>query len=246
MCAVMCYMTNEWADLWIPSELVGGLRGRSAVDLFVDLEELINTGLAGLFAVAGAKIDLKKCFDTVVIEQSVELWRLLGAPSWPCDLLLNFYHQDRRWIEVDGCVHPDPIQALRALLQGCPCTVVLLSGIITCWRHYVMSQHPGLSARCYIDDCCMQTTGRTCDAELKGALASTTVVHTAFGMSEHPDKRELWSTHAPTRKRMRDDDELPGDTVTRFTALGVEWETTKRICRLKADTAWDEVFRRLN
>lgn len=235
MCAVMMYMANDWADLWVPPELVGGLRGRSAVDSFVDLEELISNGLAGLATIAGAKIDLKKCFDTVVIEQAVELWRLLGAPEWLCQLLLNFYQEMKRYVEVGECVHPDPIIALRGLLQGCPCRVLLFSGIMTCWRHFVMNRHPSLTARCYIGDRCFQAVGDACDSDLRAALATTAEADTDFGLEEHPDKRELWSTNGTVRKRMRDDTNFPGNTVQRFTALGGKWETTKKACKPMAD-----------
>ena len=55
MCAVMTVMGADWADQWLPEELAGGLRGRSANDLFVDLEELINAGLRGELEVVGGQ-----------------------------------------------------------------------------------------------------------------------------------------------------------------------------------------------
>ena len=38
----------------------------------MDLEELINAGIRDELEVAAAKIDLAKCFDTVVIQQCIQ------------------------------------------------------------------------------------------------------------------------------------------------------------------------------
>ena len=47
------------------------------------------------------KLDLRKCFDTVVPNQAVQVFRRLGAPPAVCDLLDTFYALQRRWVGLE-------------------------------------------------------------------------------------------------------------------------------------------------
>ena len=70
---------GDWADSWLSGELCGGLRGRSADQLhermMADIDEANEKGEVFV----GAKVDLKKCFDTVAPEQCLVLWEEWGG-----------------------------------------------------------------------------------------------------------------------------------------------------------------------
>ena len=68
-----------WADTWLLEELYGGIQGRQAVELHDRMMTDIQAALDANILCAGAKIDLKKCFDTVCPDQAIDVWGALGG-----------------------------------------------------------------------------------------------------------------------------------------------------------------------
>ena len=64
---------TDWAEGWLPSELYGGIKNRSADNLHLILRQAIDTANQTGDWISGGKTDIKKCFDTVAPEQAIEL-----------------------------------------------------------------------------------------------------------------------------------------------------------------------------
>ena len=81
-----------------------------------------------------------QCFDSVCPQTAIKVWRWFGAPSSICDLLADFYSEQRRWFAWQGSYHPHPVFAQRGLLQGCPASPALLNALMTVWVRFVKRQ----------------------------------------------------------------------------------------------------------
>ena len=80
----------------------------------------------------GAKLDLKKCFDSVAPFQAIRCWEQLGSPA-QVKMLKDVYQSQQRWVECEGVVHLVPLKPTLSLLQGCPASPALLAGLMTVW-----------------------------------------------------------------------------------------------------------------
>ena len=113
---VRCLM--PWAAAWLPAELVGGVRGRSAADLHDHIGARLHAAVEEGRELCGVSIDLRKCFDCVVPRVALRVWGRVGAPPALLRVLECFYSLQQRWIEFRGAVCTAPVRCQRSLLQG--------------------------------------------------------------------------------------------------------------------------------
>ena len=95
---------------------------------------------------------MKKCFDTVDAFQAIELWKCWGAPRGVARVLGEFYERHERWVECRGAVATRPIKPVRALLQGCPASALLLAAIMSVWVVAVKKRVPDINVGGFLDD----------------------------------------------------------------------------------------------
>ena len=77
---------ESWIDEWAPAELVGGLPGRDARTVHEWLHDSLQSAMEGEANIAGAKLDVEKCFDTVNPHMAIHTLKQLGAPKEMCAL----------------------------------------------------------------------------------------------------------------------------------------------------------------
>ena len=116
---------REWAEGWLPKEIYGGVKGRGPDGLHERVMEAIDRANAANEEIAGGKVDIRKCFDTVDPEQAIALWEEWGAPRGVTRILREFYSRQERWVEFRGAVAEEPIKPKRSLLAPPP---------PCCWR----------------------------------------------------------------------------------------------------------------
>lgn len=193
---------QDWAEQWLHEDLVGGLKGRDATELHDIMMGDIGVANEMEQCFAGANIDLKKCFDTVEPALAVQVWQTWGADPGVTNVLLDFYQKGERWIECREAVHHKAIRTKRSLLQGCPASPLLLAGIMACWVNHVKARVPDISVRVYLDDRTLWAIGNNAPSTVEAALQAGAQCDKAFGLTEHPDKREVFSNTSEGRTRL--------------------------------------------
>jgi hypothetical protein len=197
---------REWAQGWLPEELYGGIKGKSADELHDRLQWALGEANRKGESLTGGKIDLKKCFDTVNADRAIDVWECWGAPKGVVRVLREFYARHERWVEFRRAVHAVPTKPARSLLQGCPASPLLLGGIMAIWAKVVRTRVPDVSMGVFLDDRVVWTTekGSGGSERIKRALAVGRSVDQDFGLMEHPDKRELFANGEGALEELRE------------------------------------------
>lgn len=219
---------TSWVDAWVPPDLVGGLAGRTPnalhERLFTDFADA-HRGTQG--PLAGAKIDVRKCFDSVDPRQALRVLTAFGAHPSLVRVLSVFYQGHTRWLEWMQAVSTQPAPYTRGLLQGCPASCLMLAGIMTVWHHHV-SRVPDIRCGIFIDDRTLWSTGPNPVRTLQEALEVAKPIDRAFGLEWHPDKGELFASDATTADSLTVLTADVGPVVSAFTLLGIRYHTDAR------------------
>jgi hypothetical protein len=216
-----------WVSSWAPEELYGGLKGRSAEELHERMQQAIDEALAGNTPLAGCKLDLRKCFDTVSAQQAIHVLRMLGLPEGLAVVLEDFYGRQRKWVECKGAVARDPITCGRGILQGCPASCLLLAGIMAAWVRHVQNKCPGVDFGVYLDDRSLWTSRENPEEALEEALLAAKEVDDAAGLELHPDKGESWAVGEEARGRLRGLEDRLGPAKLDFKLVGIRYHVSR-------------------
>lgn len=235
---------GDWAEGWLAEEVMRGIKGRSPDHIHAWIMGEIDRPKAEGEDLAGGKIDLKKCFDTICPGQAIALWEEWGSPEGVTEVLREFNEEHERWVEVKGVVARDPIKPKRSLLQGCPASPLLLAGIMTVWAEAVRKRVPDLKFAIYLDDRTIRDTGQESHMTIRRGLSCGRNVDRAFEMVEHPDKRELFGNKAKVVQAMKDMVKDRGTVGTGFKLLGIHYECTNRKRVHANDKKWKQARNR--
>ncbi|CAE8687780.1 unnamed protein product, partial [Polarella glacialis] len=219
-------MVQPWVEQWAPEELVGGLSKRSADELHERLQSAIADALARRATLAGAKLDVKKCFDSVKPDQACYIWRRLGAPEQLVSVISRFYSGHRRWMEWQGACARAPVSCTRGLLQGCPASGLLLAAMMAVWTEHLRQECPDVEVGVFVDDRTLWVESNAPDVELETALDKAAQVDAAMGLELRPDKGELFATANKGRKNLHELSRRVGPVREHFKLLGLRYNTT--------------------
>ena len=67
---------------------------------------------------AGIKTDLRRCFDSILPAQALDVCAHLGMPAGLLSLLADYYVGQRRFLSIEGRTDSNPILVTRGLQQG--------------------------------------------------------------------------------------------------------------------------------
>lgn len=95
---------QEWMDLWLPPYLLGGLKARGVREAHELLHHDVLSAINSDRFLTGAKLDVRKCFDSVLPCQVLTIWQHLGAPMEVVRLLDHFYQFSLRRFETKDAV----------------------------------------------------------------------------------------------------------------------------------------------
>ena len=243
---VVMQQLHPWLEAWLPSELCGGLRGKSTDDAHSTLHDDIVNALNNRSSVFGVKLDVSKCFDTVVPGQALHIWQRQGAPLAVVRLLGVFYSDSNRRFEYHGAVAAEAFSCKRGLLQGCPASCGLLAGIMALWRGYICHQAPSIRCSVYVDDRTVWTD-TSCEV-VASALEATAEVDEACGFRLNLSKCEGFATGVAKQRTLRrtlQERQLDWPVSGRFKLLGVVYNLTRRRRTPLNEKAAAKVLKRL-
>ena len=100
---------------------------------------------------AGLSYDLRKCFDTVPINLSLNIFRQRGADSGVLRALTDFYDAHHKYFKIDG-FYAKKFKAANGILQGCPLSMLLLVSMVTTWLEAVRNSGPTATPKSFADD----------------------------------------------------------------------------------------------
>ena len=213
---------HPWLEEWVPDDLASLRRGTGCEKNYEKFNSAMAT--AGLHPIAGAKLDLEKCFDNVLAEQTFELLTELGASHQLVTLLREFDLGHERYIEVGGCVCRSAVRPEKSLPQGDPLSPLRLGVLMAAWRHEMRRLHPQISCGVCVDDRVVWAQGRDCVPKLKAALATNASLERDLAMKDNVSKREYFVSNQLQFKRMQT---LMGvEPRKHVTLLGIRFATT--------------------
>ncbi len=145
-----------------------------------------DTELLGDTFCAGRN-DLSKAFDCINSDMCIDVAALLGLPVGDVHLLRCF-DKDQHTTFTQGSAASEPTKRKRGILQGCPWSVVLLRGLMTCLWAALLS---GVKCRTFIDDR-LYSSGSTSD--FLEALHISNKFDLAVGFVNNQDKGVTYGT----------------------------------------------------
>ena len=169
--------------------------------------------------VLGLKQDLAKCFDNTSSRQATAVLTRYGPPKQIAKLLLYFYNNHVRWLEIDGCASPDPLRPTRSILQGCPFSVLLLSGLMTLWASQLQINFPQLRLGVYIDDRTLWMKNSSI-ATLQKVVEHSDKLDSIFEFKSSKDKEASFANSSALRRKLK----VLGNSYNWFSLLGIHYQ----------------------
>lgn len=235
---------RPWISDWASPQLFGGLPGKGIMDVHERFHEAVSTAKQSRVDLVGCKADVRKCFDSVCPKIAIHVWRRLGAPSAVCDLLEDFYSDQRRWFAWQGSFHPHPVFAQQGLLQGCPASPALLNALMTVWVKFVKRQEPRVSLAIYLDDRTLWMKGGQSLEVVVNAMTAGAQADAILGFELHPDKLASFATKPHLMGRLRTVQDLVGVPTDTFTLLGIQYNLARPSACVDAEKVSDCIQRR--
>ena len=238
---------QPWLDSWLPPFLLGGLKHRDAREAHELLHHDIFQALQTHRKFFGAKLDIRKCFDSVSPLQAIHVWDHLQAPTEVTGLLRFFYSFSARRFESQKVCAATEFTCSTSILQGCPASPALLAGLMSVWGFHVL-RRAAVSISGYIDDRTVWALGNNGQQRVVDALVCTQQIDLAMGFSFHADKCELFATGKPSctiLKAAAVNSGFHWPVVGSFKLLGVQYNLSRRKFTPLADRLRNHVLQRL-
>ena len=238
---------QPWLDSWLPPFLLGGLKHRDAREAHELLHHDIFQALQTHRKFFGAKLDIRKCFDSVSPLQAIHVWDHLQAPTEVTGLLRFFYSFSARRFESQKVCAATEFTCSTSILQGCPASPALLAGLMSVWGFHVL-RRAAVSISGYIDDRTVWALGNNGQQRVVDALFCTQQIDLAMGFSFHADKCELFATGKPSctiLKAAAVNSGFHWPVVGSFKLLGVQYNLSRRKFTPLADRLRNHVLQRL-
>ena len=213
---------RPWYAPLFPPELSGGLPRRSADSIHADLSGSLQARAARQSFV-GCKADVRKCFDRVSPQAALLVLEWLGAPVWLTRTLASFYNGQERWVASAGVFPDRPVRGTASLLQGCPCSPLLLNGMMMAWILRVRRAEPTMHIGVFLDDRLLHTKGAGSVNRLARAASEGALADRALGFELHPAKLESFACAQARREELMEHADQLGIPQVDFVLLGVAY-----------------------
>ena len=235
---------RAWIADWACPELFGALPGKGIMEVHERFYEAVSKAKQSRTDLVGCKADVRKCFDSVCPMTAIQVWRRFGAPSTICDLLVDFYSEQRRWFAWQGSFHPHPVLARRGLLQGCPASPALLNALMTVWVRFVKREEPRISLAIYLDDRTLWKKGRQSLEVVVNAMTAGAKADAILGFELHPDKLASFATKPQLVAKVRKETNLLGVPADTFTLLGIQYNLARPSACVDAESVTGSIQHR--
>ena len=238
---------QPWLDSWLPPFLLGGLKHRDAREAHELLHHDIFQALQTHRKFFGAKLNIRKCFDSVSPLQAIHVWDHLQAPTEVTGLLRFFYSFSARRFESQKVCAATEFTCSTSILQGCPASPALLAGLMSVWGFHVL-RRDAVSISGYIDDRTVWALGNNGQQRVVDAWVCTQQIDLTMGFSFHADKCELFATGKPSctiLKAAAVNSSFHWPVVGSFKLLGVQYNLSRRKFTPLADRLRNHVLQRL-
>ena len=221
---------QPWLDSWLPPFLLRGLKHRDAREAHELLHHDISQALQSHRKFFGAKLDIRKCFDSVSPLQAIHVWDHVQAPPEVTALLKFFYSFSARRFESHRVCAAEEFMCSMSILQGCPASPALLAGLMSVWGFHVL-QRTSVSISGYIDDRTVWALGNNGHHRVVEALICTQQTDEAMGFSLRGDKCELFAAGKSSCNLLQTAAGNSGFhwlVVVSFKLLGVQYNLSRR------------------
>ena len=240
--AVTMRSLRGWVRSWIPDELCGGVPDASIHTVHSALFQDLFAARRAHQVLAGCKVDIRRCFDSVCPQIATWIWRWLGAPRTVCGILDLFYEQQVRWMSVRGAFCAQAVPTTCSLLQGCPGSPCLLNSLMAVWVRALRNSVPAIRVAVFLDDRTLWHTGPQAVATVVQAMNAAKPIDAALGLTVHRDKLESFASTQPAREALFEEAVLVGTPQDTFRLLGVTYNMRSDSCASASKVT--EVMRR--
>jgi hypothetical protein len=169
-----------WWSTWASPDLVGALPGRHLMFSHARIIHSLSLAHDVGDGVAFVTQDITKAYDSVHVTQALAALSLFGAPGSLLQVLSFFYGHFRRVFTFQGCLGSQWQYAVHGLPQGCPCSPLLLGGLMALWS-FMVHRHCSLHLTIYLDDRTLWSAGASAPHTLRRAVQVGDTVDERFG-----------------------------------------------------------------
>ena len=169
---------------WFPVHLVGGRpSGPRAADTANEISAILSEYHSNSLFLAGACLDVAKCFDSLSLHAVKDLFLAIGAPPFLFEVLHLWKNIQRHvWFGTEATGVVITSQSPRGIPQGDPLAPWCLNLVMSCW---IRTLQPLETVRVFLDDRCIL---HPCIDELSNALHTTYHFDWSFGFATNVEK----------------------------------------------------------
>lgn len=184
----------------VPVSCYGNVPNRSATQVWLGIQAEIEAANDAGEVIAGATVDVVKCFNHLPRYPIMAVLQHLGAPHQILTAWNSALRQMERRFSIRGSTGP-PVKSSTGCAEGCALSVVGMMAINVLVDAWVTCRVPEARLYTYVDN--MELSASSQETATR-ALAELTKVTRALDLQLDSKKTVLWSNHAPTRKALRD------------------------------------------
>ena len=190
----------DWVDAWDDEGLNAGVRGKGAMDGWYRTALELELHKVQGSRIAGASIDVYKCFDQLVRQLVFRVAREAGMPARILDPYMRYLEAMQIRYQLNGTLGP-PHQDRCSLPQGCPFSMAMVSLVMIPWIRKMrrMTVRP----RCLADDLLLVAAGPGHAQRLEDALEASLEFFEDIGAKVADNKCFTFAADQATRARFK-------------------------------------------
>ena len=229
-CQLSCI--SEWIKGWLPSQICGGVPGRSGEELLERIDRFIEDTGEDSPMFMGA-IDLVKCFDSISPEMAIQTAKLIGLPAPLVNMLESFYKELWVLFRTGSTTDTQFDERTYGLLHGDAFSNLLLAIIMAIWSEEVSESKADFHG-CFVDDRVIATRS---PQRWQEAVRITEEFDAMCKFKWNLGKGVMASSHVETMKEQLGHWQgKVGKVVHATEYLGVEFDLTKHASRERNST----------
>ena len=192
---------QAWQSNVIPSNLCGGIRGRTMSSVHTTLRLDLDTAKSHGNTLVGLKLDKSKCFDRIIPSIAGALMMAFGAPRGVVHFFIQMYTNLKRHLALRGWISPLATTASNGVAQGCSFSLIAVNLIMAVWAIF-MNLIPQVTAKAFIDDAYLWASICNLDNLLQ-AYTATNFWDSMVGQTSNPAKCQLWVSDTKSKSKAR-------------------------------------------
>ena len=192
---------QEWQNCVFPSELKGGIKGRTMGEIPTNLRLCIDASKELKCPLVGIQLDKSKCFDRIVPSIAAALLLGLGCPKQVVNFFMGIYSTLTRFLCFKQWCSERPTTCANGVVQGCSFSILAINAYMSAWA-LLVGNIPHIQFAAYVDDSYVWAHLHRVDM-LQKALEVTDLWDNLTGQCLNKKKCQAFASNSQARKVLK-------------------------------------------